>query len=312
MKSIRFLSFTDLHHQPQVFVHDSASYLRSVMERAVRERASFIVQLGDLLHAPKRNGRLADVYNDFSIPTYNVFGNHDCDQEGYEYVLRMYRLERGYYSFDQNGYRFVVLDPNYVFPGHGSVHFHPNHGSSSKGYIPNEQLAWLERTIAETDLPCVIFSHQSLERSDGIVNRDDAWKILCAANRRRKRSVILCVNGHYHDDHCCIMNDVCCLDLNSVSYHWTDPENHLYADDVYERSPISRHCLYYKNPLSAVIEIENDSLITITGTDGSYLCPVSEEQKRALDQRRLSYERITVPFIRNYKIDLTVNTLEIG
>ena len=308
--SLTFLVFTDLHHEPQVFPHDAGKFLSAITARAETENAAFMIQLGDFLHTPENNRSLADVYAESKIETFSAFGNHDNDQESYEYILSMYRLERGYYHFDRGGVRFIVLDPNYSTVDGVLTHYQPCQSRDhNRGELPPEQLEWLGETIYSSEYPCVIFSHQSLERSDGIKNRDDVWKIICGANRRKEKSVIMCVNGHYHCDWCSFMNGVICLDLNSSSYYWTDPENSLYPKEIYERYPIASHCLFYKDPLSAVITISGDT-VTVKGTKGDYICPVSREELLRLDQRRLSDERINTPHISDYYIDLSAKTIE--
>ena len=311
---LTFLAFTDLHHSPQTFPHNAAAFLNTILQRAENSRVDFVIQLGDLLHTPSQNQELASIYNSFSLPTYNVLGNHDTDQEDLSYILQMYNLEKSYYFFDRNGYRFIVLDPNYAVVDGELTHYAPvpqvakrNH---LRGEIPPEQLAWLEETVAQSPYPCVLFCHQSLERTNGIRNRDDVWTILCAANRRKMHSVILCINGHYHYDCCTFVNGVCCLDLNSSSYYWSHVKHELYTTDIYEKYPLAANCLYYKKPLSALITLHGTEIIEIAGTPGEFLVPISHDLLLKLDQKRLSDKRLCSPSIRNYTVDLTKNTVE--
>lgn len=308
--SLRFLAFTDLHHEPSVFPHDAPAFLRSILSRGKEAGASFAIQLGDFLHTLPENGWLADEYAEADMATYNVFGNHDTDQDEMPRILEMYRLERSYYHFDCEGYRIIVLDSNHNFANGELKHYAPG-VPQGKGYVPPEQIAWLETVIAEAPGPCILCSHQSLERTDGIANRDEIWRIICAANRRKPRSVILCVNGHHHCDYCTVINGVCCLDLNSSSYYWCDVENTLYTRDIYEKYPISTHCLFYANPLSAVITLDGGGKIRIDGMAGDYMTPISREELLRVDQRRLSEERLCSPSIRSYEVDLTAGTVTI-
>ncbi|MBQ7922341.1 MAG: metallophosphoesterase [Clostridia bacterium] len=313
MTSCKFLAFSDLHHEPQVFPHDAESYLQQILNRADAEEVSFVVQLGDFLHTPEFNSALADIYADHPLPTYNVFGNHDTDQENYDYILRMYRLERGYYHFDRDGYRFIVLDPNYCRNSEGDlIHYAPKQTREHyRGTLPQEQLDWLQETISESPHPCVIFSHQSLERTDGFSNRDDVWRIICRANCRKEHSVILCINGHYHCDYCTFVNGVCCLDLNSSSYHWTEAPNNLYPQEFYEKFPLSRNSLLYDSPLSAVITLEGTDRITVSGAAGKFrFSPTREDVIALTEYRRLCLDRLCVPYISDYRIDLKKNSVE--
>ena len=69
----RFLAFTDLHHEPQVFAHDAVSSLGAVMECGAACGATFAVQLGDFLHTPEKNRSLEDVFHSGSLPVRDVF-----------------------------------------------------------------------------------------------------------------------------------------------------------------------------------------------------------------------------------------------
>ncbi len=311
---LTFLAFTDLHHNPQSFLHNAEEFLDVILQRSVDCRASFVIQLGDLLQNPAQNEALASRYNHFSLPTYNVLGNHDTDQKDLSYILRMYNLEKNYYSFDRDGYRFIVLDPNYAIVDGVLCHYAPlpqigkrNH---HRGEIPPEQLEWLEQTIADSPYPCILFSHQSIERTNGIRNRDEVWDILCAANRRKKHSVILCVNGHYHYDFCTILNGVCCLDLNSASYYWSHVKHTLYVPEVYEQFPFAANCIHYKKPLSALITLHDPDKIEIDGVPGEFTFPLSREELLYYDQKRLSEERLCSPSIHSYRVDLSQNIVE--
>lgn len=308
--SLRFLAFSDLHHEVATFPHDAPAFLREILRRGREEEASFAIQLGDFLHNLPENGWLADEYAEAELPTYSAFGNHDTDRDGMERILAMYRLEQSYYAFDREGYRFIVLDPNYNWVNGELCHYAPG-VPQGKGYLPKEQIEWLADRVASSPYPCILCSHQSLERTDGVANRDEVWEVICAANRRRPRSVILCINGHYHCDSCTMVNGVCCLDLNSSSYHWCDVANTLYSSEIYEKYPISSHCLYYDKPLSALITLEGAEKIRIEGVAGAYTVPISREELLRVDQRRLSDERLNSPSIRSYEVDLVKGTVAI-
>lgn len=311
MSECKFLAFTDLHYCPGTFIGDSDQRLACIMKRAEEEKVSFMMQLGDFVHDIGRNGWLADVYRNGRIPAYGALGNHDTDSNTSDEMMKLYRMPAKYYYFDRDGYRFVVLDPNYGMNDGVLMRFEPGKVRSyGYGILPEEQICWLEQTVKESPYPCILLSHQSLERTDGIANRDRVWKIICEANRKRRGSVILCVNGHYHDNACNIINDVCCLDLNSASYHWSDVENHYYPKEYYQKIGLISHCLYYENALSAVITLDGTDRITVKGMQSKFMFDPGEEEILRLDQRRLSYSRICVPYISDYEIDLNKGTVK--
>lgn len=57
--SLRFLAFTDLHHEPESFPHDAPAFMRQMLSRGVDQGAAFAIQLGDFLHNLPTNGWLA-------------------------------------------------------------------------------------------------------------------------------------------------------------------------------------------------------------------------------------------------------------
>lgn len=300
----RFLVFSDMHYEPGVLNDDSPARLAAILARADKEKVAFVIQLGDFLHDREKNGWLADRYLSAPLPVYSGLGNHDTDRMTVEENLAMYHMENNYYFFDRGGYRFLVLDPNYDFDGTEYRHFSPGLARHcSRGFLPPEQLAWMEKTLRESPYPCVLFSHESAERSDGICNRDEAWKIISAVHRETAVRVLLWVSGHYHCDGFSVVNDVCCLDLNSVSYHWTDPENHCFTEEEYRKTSLLRHCLRYDTALSAVITLNGTESLSVAGTDGKFLGTLTEEEILRLDQRRISYSRRAVPYISDHRYE---------
>ena len=67
----------------------------------------------------ERNRPFIDVWNRFSGSKYHVIGNHDLEKRySRESVLSFWGAKAPYYSFDQSGYHFVVLDGNEKNPDH--------------------------------------------------------------------------------------------------------------------------------------------------------------------------------------------------
>ena len=301
-KPFRFLVFSDLHYEPGVLCSDSPARLQTILARAERENVSFVIQLGDFCHNREKNGWLIDQYLSSPIPVYSGFGNHDTDRMTVEENLALFHMENNYYFFDRGGYRFLMLDPNYDFDGKECRHYAPGlQRHSNRGYLPPEQLAWLDKTLRESPYPCILFSHESAERTNGILNRDDAWNIISAVHIETAVRVLLWINGHYHCDNFTVINDVCCLDLNSVSYYWSGVENHCYTEEEYQKTSLLKYCLFYDTALSAVITLNGSESLSVSGTEGNFLGNPSEDEILRLDQLRISDSRRTVPYISNYQ-----------
>ena len=307
---MKFTMFSDFHHCPQRFMRGTFEDLDTIFDASERANVDFIIHAGDLTFGPSNHLDFVKKYNDFHIPTYNCLGNHDTEHWPLEKALALYRMPHNYYYFDRSGYRFILLDANYSLVDGEYVHYNPGAVRHKPGVIPPEQLAWLEQVLAESTTPCILLSHHSIERPDGILNRQAVWEILCRANRRRPHTVMLYVNGHHHRDYCTLLHGVCCLELNSASYQYVDPPHPGYAPEVLALGEAMAYTLNFSQPLSARITLEEDTQIRIRGAEGTFLFDLTQQDVEAADApHRLSYARRSVPYIRDYDVDLVDGTV---
>lgn len=304
-----FLAFADLHHYPGEFLDDKARRWEKILRRSREEQAQFIVGLGDYVHEPAVNGDFARRMMAAPVDLYCCLGNHDTEHSPLEEVLPLYGMPHNYYCFDRSGYRFVVLDANYSLMDGAYLHYNPDVPRQKPGVIPPDQLAWLEQTLSEAAGPCVLLSHHSIERPDGILNREAVWEIIRRANQRRPHAVMLYINGHHHRDHCTVMNGVCCLDLNSAAYQYVNPPFPRYSPEVLALCHGMAYTLNFSEPLSALITLEGDRRITVRGLEGEFLFGLTDADVEEMDGGRLSYARRSVPFIRDYEVDLDAGTV---
>lgn len=304
-----FLAFGDLHHYPGEFLDDKWERWDKIVARSVEENAAFIVGLGDYVHEPEKNRAFAENMLNAPKDLYLALGNHDTEHSSLAYVLSLYQLPHNYYYFDRDGYRFIVLDANYSYIDGEYLHYNPGVARHKPGVIPPDQLAWLAQTIDESEYPCILLSHHSIERPDGILNRHDLWKVIDKANAKRPHAVMLYINGHHHRDHCTIVNGVCCLDLNSAAYQYISPPFPRYPAEVLALAHGMAYTMNFSEPLSAMITLEGDAKIRIRGLTGEFLFGLTDADVEEMDQGRLSYLRRSVPFIRDYEVDLNAATV---
>lgn len=304
-----FLAFADLHHYPGEFLDDKWERWSKIVARSIDEQAEFIVGLGDYVHEPEKNGDFAAHMRTCPKDLYLALGNHDTEHSPLAYVLPLYGMPHNYYYFDRNGYRFIVLDANCSCIDGAYLHYNPGVARDKAGVIPPDQLRWLERTIHEADGPCVLLSHHSIERPDGIRNREEVWAVIDAANAGRPHAVMLYINGHHHRDHCTVMHGVCCLDLNSAAYQYINPPFPRYPAEVLALAHGMAYTMNFSEPLSAMITLEGDSTIRIRGLTGEFLFGLTDADVEEMDAGRLSYRRRSVPFIRDYEVDLDAATV---
>lgn len=309
MRRCRFLAFGDLHHYPGEFYDDKEERWEKILARSMAENAEFIVGLGDYVHEPQKNGALARRMTSSPKTLYCCLGNHDTEHAPLDYALTLYRMPHNYYCFDRSGYRFIVLDANYSLIDGEYIHYNPGVARHKPGVIPPEQVAWLRQVLDESDIPCVLLCHHSIERPDGILNRQELWDVIISANEKRLHTVILYINGHHHRDHCTVMNGVCCLDLNSAAYQYINPPFPRYRDEVLALAHGMAFTMNFSEPLSALIALEGDTRISIRGLTGEFMFGLTDSDVEEMDQGRLSYARRSVPFIRDYEVDLQTGSV---
>lgn len=276
---MKFLLFADLHYAPGLFWSRGWDALKTFQRRAEQEGCDFIIHAGDLGHSSLKIPDFIKAYNDFHIPSYHCLGNHDGDGCTIEDVIRDYKMPHEYYYFDACGYRMIITNTNYYKHGDeyvrysgGNYYSHP----AERDYIPPEQLDWIRQTVEESSYPCILFSHQSFERCDGLKNRDDVLAIIDEANKKRPHSVLMCINGHCHRDFIRIRNNVIFFDVNSASYDWIDNPHNLFPKEEADKYEFMRNTVCYTDPLYAVVTVEGTT-VTIDGMESTMYHGITRE-----------------------------------
>lgn len=280
MSRVRFTAFSDLHHHPVWFKSDAPERLTAIQNRAEKDSSDFLIHMGDFCHKIKGSEALIKQYRDFKIPGFHTFGNHEFDLNSYEDALAGYGLSCGYYHFDVNNFRFVVIDENYFsdFPG---VMFHYSERNyfdhpAGRDWINPEQIEWLKETILSSPFPCILCSHATLERQGGIKNREEVLEII-RASRNLPGRVLLCINGHYHRDSFNVIEDVAYLNLNSATFDWIPNPHFLYPREWYDEVEGLGNQVIYRDPICATITIDSDGTIDVAGTKGEFLMGITRE-----------------------------------
>ena len=284
MSKVTFTVFSDLHYHEAWYKSEAFQRLASIQKRAAESGSAFLLHLGDFCHQPSISKDLIHQYKNNSIPGYFVLGNHEFDIDTHETVLQCFGLEKGYYYFDSNGFRFVVLDENYFrdFPG---VYFHYSARNyfdhpASRDYMPPEEITWLEETLLSSPYPCILASHAPITypTGSGMRCKKEVKAVLDKAQNTPGR-VILCLNGHYHRSGMDIIDGVPRLDVNSASFNWIPKPHDLFPEkDWYKQYECVGNMVIYEQPLCADIFIDTESrTIEVTGTEGKFLYGISTE-----------------------------------
>lgn len=248
-QKVRFGVISDVHQDLQA---DARERLTTFLTDPKVSKADFAIQLGDLSHSTGADSIVA-VWNSPIGPKlkYNVLGNHDSDNAPIALMVEKYRMPNSYYSFDQKGIHFVVLETNTV-----------------RDAISPEQFEWFQNDIAATTLPTVIFSHNALDNIGASVsNRMAMREIINQANDGDRKKVIALFCGHHHLDTYSVIDGIPYFHINSASYVWVD-------GGKYSNGPMAE----YKDAVYSVVEIDlKRRTISLDGIQSEYLSPAPQE-----------------------------------
>ncbi len=109
--SIKFSVFSDLHYLPNDF-NWATKRLEDIITRAKNENSEFIIHCGDFCHNVVSAKRALDIYHNAPMPVYHTIGNHEIEitSQKMPTILKAFRLENNFYTFDKGNFRFVVFD----------------------------------------------------------------------------------------------------------------------------------------------------------------------------------------------------------
>ena len=320
-KPFKVCVFSDLHYTPGVYTNDDPEFLEKILARAELERCDMVVQLGDMVQnvAERPVRKLIERYNSFKIPSYHVLGNHEHDGTSFEETLDVLGLERGYYSVDKGGFRFIVLDPNYFcnepgkFIHHSKGNYFHRSMMSTINWIPPGQMEWLRSVLETSPYPCVVLAHQSFERGPGgdmVQNAAEVRRLFNEINAKNPGRIRLVVNGHLHVDNLRLLDNIAYWDVNSANMYYWGPKQNAYPREYLERhagAPYTYGCcedtLGWKDPLSAILTLYPNGRIKIDGSYSDWLFGVTPKDV-GFDEYDKS-DRLIAPVIKS--ADFTLN-----
>jgi len=285
-ENLKFGVCADIHKDIMQY---SDFRLKTFIEKASARDLDFIIQLGDFCRPYKYNREFLSIWDKYVGDKYHVIGNHEMDG-GFSRkdVIDFWDIPKQYYSIDKNGFHIIVLDGNDKNPSKDKA-------SGYARFIGETQMNWLKADLNSTKLPCIIFSHQTLENNDdGIENRAEIREMFEAENRRAGfNKIIACFSGHHHTDYVAEINDIYYIQINSMSYEWLGEKYKTirYSTEIDKKYPYIKYTIPYKEPLFAFVEI-GDKSIEIEGMKSSFVglspkelgCPVRPENKRIVPE----------------------------
>ena len=221
---------TDVHVGPEArfrgklrkLTAHAPALLERFVERMNREVCpDVVVQLGDVIEDEAlevdraRYAEAVAILRGLDARLLHVAGNHDTAHLAADDLLTLWGYPRGdgtlHYAVDVAGYHLVVL--------------HTVERKDVSVTIDDAQLAWLERDLATTDLPVIVFMHHAAADQHLVGNRwfEGAAHICLVQQRKRLRAIlsasgkVLAVfNGHLHWNHLDLHDGVPFVTLQSL------------------------------------------------------------------------------------------------
>ncbi len=298
-KKLTFGIVTDVHKD---LMPDADSRLETFIQKAQDRKVDFIIQLGDFCMAESPNKAFLKIWEQYKGPKYHVLGNHDMDKQSKAAMLDFWGMPKTYYSYDFGGYHFIVLDANFLhqdgqFIDYDKANFYVD--DRLRTFINPAQIEWFKADLEATQLPTIVFSHQSLWHYQwGVKNRLALQKIM----ETHQEKVICCLNGHNHIDYHYHSNGIDYIEINSMSYQWMSDKytsKERFAPEYYEQYKWLPNIAAYQDPLFAFATLQDQGTLEIEGVKSNWVSPSPSEMgmPKRIEGMQLSAE------ISDYKID---------
>tara|TARA_Y100000385_G_C12973275_1_gene584988 strand:- start:232 stop:1122 length:891 start_codon:yes stop_codon:yes gene_type:complete len=197
---------TDLHYADKPPA-GSRHYRESLMKldaaavQFQKHQISVLIELGDLIDAADtvetEQAYLKTINQKFSTICSNrhyVLGNHCVDTLKKEEFLKGVGQKESYYSFDQEGFHFIVLDSCFRSDG---VAYERKNFQWTDANIPSTELKWLQEDLKANEKPVIVLAHQRLDVSNnyGVKNHREVRSLLESSG-----NVIAVFQGHSHQN----------------------------------------------------------------------------------------------------------------
>ena len=203
---LRIALLTDVHYADKVpqgtrYYRESLEKLAAATVELAKTPIDFAVELGDFIDSAgdveneKKALRTVDAaFSKIHKHRHYVLGNHCVETLTKKEFLGEVGQEKSYYSFDSNGWHFVVLDACFR---QDEVPYGRKNADWTDTYLPKEELEWLRGDLAATSQPSILFLHQRLDIENqhaySVKNADQVRAVL-----EKSGKVRLVLQGHDH------------------------------------------------------------------------------------------------------------------
>ena len=211
----------------------------------------------------------------------------------------------GYWYTDVGNFRLIGLDTNYSLRPDGKWERNldgshcPARENGQWNSLGPDQLAWLRVTVADAakqNKKALVFSHAAISGEwSSTPDAALAREIL----REYPGTVLMAANGHLHTDHFAVIDNIAYWDVNVVqnggwrphdSYHYAEDMTYAFQDYDADGKPRGDVCdlplnsmkqakntWFFREPLSAIVEVSEDGEISIEGSSTSWVYDIEPD-----------------------------------
>jgi alkaline phosphatase len=203
--AIRVGLVTDLHYADKPasntrFYRETFGKLEEAVAKLNAEQLALVVELGDLIDKAASVEQevewlkqIESVFAKTTAPRHYVLGNHCvATLTKAEFAAHTAASRTPHYSFDRDGYHFVVLDACYTTDG---TPYQRDNFDWKDANVPPDELAWLREDLMRAQHPAIIFAHQRLdEKGPHSVRNAPAVRAILEESAK----VLAVFQGHSH------------------------------------------------------------------------------------------------------------------
>lgn len=186
LKNYNVLIFSDTHFGVKTKTppyQKLFNYLDSIKDKS--EYPAFAIALGDLTDTAETQefeeyqNFIQTLEKDYSIKTYNIIGNHDCYQSGWDNWKTFCYPHTSFYKFETSNFSYYFLD-------------------TGTGTIGKNQLFHLENDMKKDSKPKIICSHYPLYTSTLLFCLSDSYERNELISLFQKYNAQVVLSGHIH------------------------------------------------------------------------------------------------------------------
>jgi len=180
--------------------------IERVMPKMIEKGIQFNVVTGDMIDNFHKehdevidfHKTVKDLYNKYPVKTYYVIGNHDVETTTKEEVIEIYNLPNNYYSFEEKGLTFIVLDQQFNRDGSS---YEPEAFHYIPGAVHEDQLKWFEEELEKAPGKIIVLLHQpifSVAEEEGVSGELYTYNgdLIQKAMEKKSEKILAVLTGH--------------------------------------------------------------------------------------------------------------------